>query len=146
MSCKLFRHLFGNRLYDMSLVIQIGNWCSANIAFFHYTPDKPQFVSSYITLIMHTASTLLWSCITRKPISVQGLYSLSGRTSDARSREVSKPRNSFLNFSNRSEIWQAHRQQCCQAVRHISKRYEHCNIRYRGFVTSRDLSVRRPSA
>ena len=34
----------------------------------------------------------------------QGLYSLSGKTSYPRSREVSKPRDSGLNFSNRSGI------------------------------------------
>ena len=37
---------------------------------------------------------------------LQGLYSLSGKTLIARSREASKPRDSGLNFSNRSEIWQ----------------------------------------
>ena len=32
----------------------------------------------------------------------------------ARSREVSKPWDSGLDFSNRSEIWQAHQQHCCR--------------------------------
>ena len=37
----------------------------------------------------------------------QGLYSLSGKTSY---RKISTPRDSGLNFSNRSEIWQVPRQ------------------------------------
>ena len=41
------------------------------------------------------------------PIEFLGLYSMSGKTSYRRSREVSKPRDSGLDFSNRSEIWQA---------------------------------------
>ena len=46
--------------------------------------------------------------------SSQGLYSLSGRTSSARSREDSKLRYSGLNLSHRSEIWQAPRQHRCR--------------------------------
>ena len=60
---------------------------------------------------------------------IPGLYSL-------RSREVSKPRDSGLDFSIRSEIWQAPRQQCCRDVCQISERYDNCNIRSRGFETS----------
>ena len=64
----------------------------------------------------------------------------------ARSREVSKPRDSGLNFSNRSEIWQVPRQRCCRGACQISERYDHCNIQSRGFETSRDLAVRRLTA
>ena len=64
----------------------------------------------------------------------------------ARSREVSKPRDSGLNFSNRSEIWQVPRQRCCRGACQISERYDNCNIQSRGFETSRDLAVRRLTA
>ena len=76
-------------------------------------------------------------------ITTLGLYSLSGKTSvrrlTARSREVSKPRDSSLNFSIRSEIWQVPRQRCCRGACQISERYDHCNIQSRGFETSRDM-------
>ena len=41
----------------------------------------------------------------------------------ARSRETSKPQDSGLDFSNRSEIWQAPQQQCCWDACQISVRY-----------------------
>ena len=62
------------------------------------------------------------------------------------SREVSKPRDSGLDFSNRSQIWQAPRQQRCRDACQISERYDHYNIQSRGFETSRDLAVRRLTA
>ena len=63
-----------------------------------------------------------------------------------RSREVSKPRDSCLDFSNRSEIWQPSRQQCCRDACQISERYDHINTQSHGFETSRDLTVRRLTA
>ena len=45
-----------------------------------------------------------------------------------RSRGVSKPRDLYLELSDRSDIWQAHRQQCCRRVCQISKRYD--NLKY----------------
>ena len=63
-----------------------------------------------------------------------------------RFREVSKPRDLGLYFSNRSEILQAHRQQRCQDACQILERQDHYNIQSRGFETSRDLTVRRSSA
>ena len=44
------------------------------------------------------------------------IHEADGRLT-ARSRQVSKPRDSSLDFSNRSEIWQAHRQQRCRDAR-----------------------------
>ena len=63
-----------------------------------------------------------------------------------RSRKASKPRDSCLDFSNRSEIWQAPRHQRCRDTCQISERYDHDNIQSCGFKTSRDLTVRRPPA
>ena len=60
-----------------------------------------------------------------------------------RSREVSKPRDLYLELSNRSEIWQAPRQRCCRSACQISKRCDDLNFQSRGFETSRDLTIRR---
>ena len=64
----------------------------------------------------------------------------------ARSREASKVRDSCLNFSNPSEIWQAPRQRCCRDACPISEWYNHYNVQSRGFETSWDLTVRRLTA
>ena len=60
-----------------------------------------------------------------------------------RSRKVSKPRDLCLEFSDRSEIWQAPRQHCCRCACQISKRCDNLNYQSRGFETSRDLEIRR---
>ena len=70
---------------------------------------------------------------------------LSASVLIARSREVSKTRDSGLDFSNRFEISQAPRQQRCRDTCQISERYDHYNTQSRGFEPSRDLAVRRPS-
>ena len=57
-----------------------------------------------------------------------------------RSRKVSKSRDLHLDLSDRSEIWQALRQQCCRRACQISKRYDNLKYRSRGFETSRDLT------
>ena len=55
-----------------------------------------------------------------------------------RSHEVSKPRDSTLDFFIRSEIWQAPRQQRCRDSCKISERCAHHNIQSRGFETPRE--------
>ena len=60
-----------------------------------------------------------------------------------RSREVSKSRDTGLDFFNCSEIWQAPRQQRCRDACQISVRNDHYNTQSRGFETSLDLAVRR---
>ena len=64
----------------------------------------------------------------------------------ARSREVLKPRDAGLDFSNSSAIWQASRQQRCRDASQIAERNDHYNIQSHDFETSRDLTVRRLSA
>ena len=56
----------------------------------------------------------------------KSLVKADGRLT-ARSREVSKPRDSSLDFSNRSEIWQA--PYAYQSL----ERCNHYNIQSRGF-------------
>ena len=53
------------------------------------------------------------------------------------------PRDLYLEFSDRCEIWQALRQHCCRRACQISQRYDNLNCRSRGFETSRDLTIRR---
>ena len=64
----------------------------------------------------------------------------------ARSRKISKPRDSSLDFSNRFESWQVLRQQGCRDACQILQRYDHYNIQARGFETSSDLAVKRLTA
>ena len=57
---------------------------------------------------------------------------------------ASKPRDLYLELSDRSEIWQAPRQHCCQCACQISKQSDNSNYQSRVFDTSRDLMIRRP--
>ena len=66
------------------------------------------------------------------------------RRLSVRSRKVSKPRDLYLEWSDRSEIWQALRQRCCRCACQISNRYDNLKYKYRGFETLRDLTKRRP--
>ena len=73
-----------------------------------------------------------------------GLYLLSDKTSY---RKISwSLEDSSLGFSNRSEIWQAPRQQRCRDACQISEGYDRYKIQSRSFETSRDLAVRRLTA
>ena len=65
------------------------------------------------------------------------------RRLSVRSRKVSKPRDLYLKLSDRSEICQALRQQCCRCACQISKRYDNLKYQSRGFETLRDLTKRR---
>ena len=65
------------------------------------------------------------------------------RRLSVRSRKVSKPRDLYLELSDRYEIWQALRQQCCRCACQISKRYDNLKCQSRGFETLRDLTERR---
>ena len=77
---------------------------------------------------------------------LQDLYSLSGKTSNRKiSWSLEVARYGFRLFQS-YWIWQAPRQQCYRDACQISERYDHCNIKPRGFETSRDLTVRCPSA
>ena len=125
---------------------------------FEYIPSRRQFVQSHIAVrsrwlnlvkILPGRSKIIsfvkysifqqweWPHIL---IFALGLYSLSGKSLTARSREVSKPRDSSLDFSNRSEIWR------CRDACQISEDYDHYKIQSRSFETSRDLAVRRLTA
>ena len=79
-------------------------------------------------------------------ITIHGICSLNGRTSYRRiSRSLEAVRLGLV-FFNRSEIWQAHRQQRCRDACQISERYNHYNTQSRSFDTLRDLPVKRLTA
>ena len=82
-------------------------------------------------------SIVLWYSNTRAPSQYPK------RRLSVRSRKVSKPRDLYLELSDRYEIWQALRQQCCRCACQISKRYENLKYQSRGFETLRDLMERR---
>ena len=65
------------------------------------------------------------------------------RRLSVRSRKVSKPRDLYLELSDRFEIWQALRQQSCLCACQMSKRYDNLKYQSRGFETLRDLTERR---
>ena len=65
------------------------------------------------------------------------------RRLSVRSRKVSSPRDLYLELSDRSESWQAPRQQCCRCACQISKRYDNLKYQSRGFETLRYLTKRR---
>ena len=78
--------------------------------------------------------------------NVLGLYSLSVRPSYRKiSRSFEAARFEFQPI-DRSEIWQAPRQQRCRDACQISEQYGDFNIQSRGFETSRDFAVRRLTA
>ena len=62
------------------------------------------------------------------------------RCLSVRSRKVSKPRDLYLELSDRSEIWQALRQHGCRCACQISKRCNNSKYQSRDFDTSRDLA------
>ena len=55
-----------------------------------------------------------------------------------RPREVSKPRDLYLELYDRSEIWHAHRQQCCRCACQILRRCDDLNYQSLGFEISQD--------
>ena len=65
------------------------------------------------------------------------------RRLSVRSRKVSKPRDLYLELSDRYDIWQALQQQGCQCACQISKRYDNLKYQSRDFETLRDLTERR---
>ena len=72
-----------------------------------------------------------------------GPVSVSDKSLIVRSREVSKPWDLYLALSDRSEIWQAHRQHCCRCACQMSERCDNLNYHSRCSETSRDLTIRR---
>ena len=86
---------------------------------------------------LELCNSLVWVIRSRAP-SQYPKWRLS-----VRSRKVSKPRDLYLELSDRFEIWQALRQQCCRCACQIAKRYDNLKYRSRGFETLRDLTERR---
>ena len=70
------------------------------------------------------------------------LFQYPKRHLNVRCCEVSKQRDLYLESSDRSEIWQAHRQHCYRCTCQISKRCDNLNCQSRGFEASRHLTIR----
>ena len=75
-------------------------------------------------------------------IEVRAPSQYTKRRLSVRSRKVSKPRDYMLQWSYRSEIWQAPRQQSCRCACQNSKRYDNLKYQSRGFETLRYLTLR----
>ena len=80
-----------------------------------------------------------WSTMTE--VIRASIHYAGGRVT-ARYLEVSKQLDSGLDFSNCSEIWQAHRQQRCRDDCQMWELYHNHNIHSCCFHTSRDLVVK----
>ena len=110
----------------------------------HFLPDTPETTFSFRNGMLRN----LLDAFTVHGPTWHGLgpFSISDKTLIrrliVRSREVSKPQDLCLKLSDRSEIWQAPRQQCCQ---YVSVKYFKMmrNIKQsRSFETSRDFTLR----
>ena len=97
----------------------------------------------YLQFLILTLPTNCSSARWRIPITVWAPSQYPKRRLFVRSREVSKPRDWYFKLSYRSEIWQAHRQQCCRSACQISERSDNSKYKSRGFETLRDLTERR---
>ena len=92
---------------------------------------------------IHQSSWLLVLCEGIPQVTSWAPSQYPKRRLSVRSRKVSKPRDLYLELSDRSEIWPALRQQCCRCACQISKRYYNLKYHSRGFETLRDLTIRR---
>ena len=87
---------------------------------FHGSPNNVLVLVSiyYLTWNMHTVLFPLPWCY-----SIRALFQYPIKCLIVRSREVSKPRDWCLKFSDHSKIWQTPRQHCCRCACQIAKRY-----------------------
>ena len=99
--------------------------------------DKSQHKSDYNSIKKLYVAVCWAQKLQPGPKARACIHEAKGRLT-ARSREVSNMRDSCSNVSKRPPAALPR----CQ----ISERYDHNNIKSRGFETSRDLVVRRPSA
>ena len=87
--------------------------------------------------------TVFWIIPTLESHDSRASSQYPKRRLSVRSRKVLKPRDLYLELSDRSEIRQALRQQCCRCACQISKQYDNLKYQSRGFETLRDLTKRR---
>ena len=122
-------------LWSEAIVVFLLQWASAaKSVSLSWLPRD--YVTIMIVEIWH-GTVRIWA----RYISIQHFWAFihqaDGRLT-ARSRKVSKARNSGLDFSNRSENWRAPRQLHCWVACHIKKNHR-ISIASRGFETSRDI-------
>ena len=125
-----------SRVCRASLVATLST-CCANAGKAHFSRSSTQRLLN--SMAVSNPSIVVWMfCMGFRAPSQYPKRRLS-----VRSRKVSKPRDLYLELSDRSEIWQALRQQCCRCACQISKRYDNLKYQSRGFETLRDLKKRR---
>ena len=115
----------------------IANTKDQELVFFMLTWSPLLSMPAFYVLCLEIHSSWVSMMSTRAPSQYPK------RRLSVRSRKVSKPRDLYLKLSDRSEIWQALRQQCCRCACQISKRYDNLKYQSRGFETLRDLMKRR---
>ena len=118
------------------------------VTIFFLSPAEYQFL---FTLLLNLFKRELlcvlskkWSYISSSSSQVTwGPFQYPIRHLIVRSRKVLKLQDLYLELYDRSEIWQAPRQQCYRIACHISKWCNNFNCQSRGFETSQDLTTRR---
>ena len=109
--------------------------------------ENHNFLRVRVLYLLYRISKPLLTLWYGQSIHTLGLYSRSGRMSYRQTSWSLIPRNSRLDFSSRSKIWQASGQKrfrdACQI--RITEWCDNYNIQYRGLEASRDLEVSRPS-
>ena len=106
-------------------------------------PLRQHLMTNYGTLMCSTSASnaciaFPWRklrCLTT--CGILCLYALSGRTSYRKMKWSLEAGRFWFKFSNRSEIWQAHRQRAVEW-------FDHYNTKSCAFETSRDIRIRRP--
>ena len=85
------------------------------------------------------------SCYVHRHLSLQsplGHVLISHKAFSCKISKTSKPRDWYLEMSDCSEIWQAHRQHCCRCACQISKPCDNSNCQSCSFETSQHRTMR----
>ena len=91
---------------------------------------KPEYFG--ITMASQTSDTGSQNTVSISDYQIRRLI--------VRSCKISKPKDLYLELNDRSEIWQAPRQQACKCACLISKRCDDFDYQSCGFETSRDVT------
>ena len=141
-TCPLWWEYTIHRCIPLTKASDTGHWC------FLWSAPQQTLERTCDTSVFETPSRSLWhhcndaTCFDNKT-AARAPSQYPKRRLSVRSRQVSKPRDLYLELSDRSEIWQALRQQCCRCACQISQRCDNLKYQSRGFETLRDLTKRR---
>ena len=117
-----------------------GPWFNIKMTYYQYRKshcgDKMVVRSSYLhSGISYTGkmTSLYWIGALDCTMPIRPLFQYPIRCLIVRSREVSKQWDLYLELSDSTEIWQAHRQHCCRSACQISKLCNNLNSQSRSF-------------